>query len=69
LFDIFKKEEEVLVGWNVHPMFLKDTLNFGSFEIPLLDPKEPISAPPKNKKPKTITMTVTFDLQEWIQPV
>jgi len=57
----------VLVGWNVHPLFLKEDLNLGSFEISLLDPKEPISAPPKNKKPKTITMTVSFELLEWIQ--
>jgi len=48
LFDLLK-EEEVTLGWNYFPLFLKEDLNYGSFSLPLIVPSEPIVAPLLNK--------------------
>jgi len=38
LFCVLLKEEEVDLGWNIVPVFLKDNINYGSFSLPLIVP-------------------------------
>ena len=66
LFCVLLKEEEVDLGWNIVPVFLKDNINYGSFSLPLIVPTQPMTAPIKDpKKAKTLETVVNLDFQEW----